>query len=148
MSHLLTKIRGNMFMNQTMWEPTLMVYDDYIVYRRRHWFVVKEVTISYKQVAQVNLSTGIFWAELEIVITGNDTRTVRVKYAPKEETKRAKKIIDQKVHMVHHQDDKMGGDNGVKSLEKSLARLTELLEKKKISKNDFTKRKRELVDNY
>lgn len=133
-------------MNKTMWEPSLIVYDDFIVYRRRHWFVLKEVTISYKQIAQVNLSTGLLFSELEIVITGNDTRTVRVRYAPKDLTKKTKKIIDQKVHMYHHQDDKRELENGVKNLEKSLGRLNELLAKGKITKKEFELRKKDLLN--
>jgi len=148
MSHLLTKIKGSNFFNRTMWEPHIMVYDNYILYKKRNWFVVKEITISYKQIAQVNLYVGLFFATLEIVIVGTDSHTVRVKFAPKEQTKRAKRIIDQKVHSVHSKDERLNEDAGVKSLEKSITRLTELLDRKKITKKEFEKKRKELVSGY
>lgn len=148
MSHLLIKIIGNLFMNQTLWEPSISVYDDYILYRRRNWFVVREITIPYKQVAQVDLTRGIFFSEFEIAISGNETRTLKVNYVINKDALKAKKIIDQKVHMIHNQDEKLNSNVGVKNLEKSLARLTELLEKKKINKKEFEKKRKELLNLY
>ena len=148
MSHLLIKVVGNLFMNQTLWEPSLSVFDDFIVYRRRNWFVVREITIPYKQIAQVDLTIGIFFSEIEIAISGNETRTLKVNYVVNKEALRAKKIIDQKVHLVHSQDEKLNTNVQVKSFEKSLARLTELYEKKKISKKEFEKKRKELINIY
>ena len=47
--------------------------------------------------------------------------------------------------MYHHQDDKRELENGVKNMEKSLARLNELLIKEKITKKEFEKKKKELI---
>lgn len=146
MSHLLIKVVGNLFMNQTLWEPSLSVFDDFIVYRRRNWFVVREITIPYKQIAQVDLTIGIFFSEIEIAISGNETRTLKVNYVINKDALRAKKIIDQKVHLVHSQDEKLNTNVQVKSFEKSLARLTELLEKKKITKKEYEKRRKEIIN--
>jgi len=146
MSHLLTKIRGNRIFYRSIWVPQLYIYSDSVTYKRRKWFVVKEMTISYTQIAQVNLSLGIIFAELEIITTSNDTHTILVKYTPKKETKRAKKIIDQKVHALHEKEEKESKE--VKDFEKSLARLKMLLEKQRITKKEFDKKRKELLSRY
>jgi len=121
-----------------------------ITYTKRSWFVVREMTISYNQIAQVNLISGLFFSELEIVTTSNDTHTILINYTNKEETKRAKKIIDQKIHLIHdkQKDTETIQGKDLKNYEKSLSRLKELLEKKRISKKEYETKRKELLGKW
>lgn len=150
MSHLLIQLVGNKLFNWTIWPPYLFVHDDMITYKKRSWFVVREMSISYNQIAQVNLIMGLFFGELEIVTTSNDTHTIIINYTNKETTKRAKKIIDQKIHLVHDKqtDTETLKGKDLKTFEKSLSRLKELLEKGRISKKEYEIKRKELLGKW
>ena len=148
MSTLLLTLRGNMELNRTVWPPYLYIYDDLLMYRKRNWFVVKETTISYNQISQVNLIKGIFFAEIEIITTGTDD--IRVRWVSKTKASQAKKIIDKKLfyaHAKHHPEQKNMGEN-VGDYEKSLNRLRELVERGRISERDYNKKSHELLKRF
>lgn len=145
MSILLLELTGNPTCNRTVWPPHLSVYDDLLIYKKRSWFIVREITISYNQIARVTLTKGIFFATLEIETTGTDN--IRIKFILKGKASQAKSIIDQKIYRSHAKHapapDKESGE--VVSYEKSLSRLKELLNKERISQREFNKKKDELL---
>jgi hypothetical protein len=147
MSTLLMQLSGNLTLNRTIFPPFLYVYDDLLIYKKRHWFVVKEITISYNQIAQVILTRGIIFATLKVETTGEDD--IIVKYVRKKKAVQAKKIIDQKIFHSHakHSPNQGTETNDIKQYEKSLNRLKELVNKDVISEREYEKKKDQLLKN-
>lgn len=144
MSTLLLKLTGNMSFNHTIWPPSLYIYDDLLVYRKRRFFHVREITISYHHITQLILNKGLFFASLDMETSG--TEDIQLKYINKKEGERAKHIIDQKVYHSHakHQ----GSDiekTDVRDYERSVHRLKELNERGMISDREFRKKRAKLV---
>jgi len=106
---------------------------------------LKEVTISYNQIARVTLTKGIFFAFMELETTGSDN--ILIRYISKSKGSYAKTIIDQKIYRSHakHSSAPDIVENEVMSFEKSVNRLNELLNTGRISESEFKKRKDELV---
>ena len=149
MTKLLLKIKGNRIFNRTIFAPNIYILDDLVTYRRRKWLTVREVSISYNQVAQVNLITGIIFSQLDIITTSTDN--IEIKFIPKKEAKKAKKLLDRKVHIAHrskHGSNLTEEHKEMQGLEKSFRRLEELFDKGRISKRDFEKRKRQLIGKW
>ncbi len=145
MSILLMKLRGNPTFNRTIWPPTLSVYDDLLTYRKRSWFVVKEMTISYNQIAQATLHSRIFFSHLEIVTTGTDD--IVVKFVNKKMAAKTKRILDQKLYHAHsklHHDAELDPSK-MNLYEKGLNRYRELLNRGKITKKEYERKKRDLL---
>lgn len=154
MSHTLIQIAGNRFFNKTIWPPFLFVYDDMLVYKKRSWFITKEMTITYNQITQVNMYSGIFFAKLEIITPSNDEHIIIVNFVPKQEAVRAKRIIDQKVHTAHKDTSNINRDKSdsregdIKHFEKSLTRIKELLNRGRITKREYEKQRKELLKKW
>lgn len=147
MSTLLLKLWGNKTLNHTVWPPYLYIYDDLLSYKKRSWFKLKEITMSYNQIAQSTLQTGIFFATLEIITTGTDD--IIIKYIDKKSGKKAKKIIDQKLYHAHSKlhPDVETDKSKMNTYEKSVNRLKELLNKGRITEKEYEKKKDRLLDN-
>jgi len=147
MSTLLLELKGNKIFNKTIFAPYLFIFDDLLIYRKRFFFNVKETTISYNQIAQVNMIRGVFFSQLDVLTTGTDDIIIR--YINKKKALRAKKIIDQKVYHAHYKretkEDSEADSTIVHSYEKSLNRLKELLHREKITKKEFEKKKQEFL---
>ncbi|MDC0449097.1 hypothetical protein OAL67_00620 [bacterium] len=144
MSVLLLHVKGMRIYNLSFFAPHLYLYDDFLVYRRRHWLVVKEMTISYNQIAQVNLHKILYLAHLDIRSTGTDAFTVKFIYTP--QAVKAKKIIDQKVHRAHTRGRKQTGtEKHVADFEKSVNRLRELVHRGHINEREYKQRKKHLL---
>lgn len=146
MSNLLLHLSGNKTLNRTVFPPNLYIYDDLLLYKKRKLLSIKEITISYNQISQVTLNKGIFFASLEIVTTGTDDLVI--KYISKKDAVHAKKIIDQKIyhsHAKHHEESYEQKAAPIK-VEKSIARLQELLQRGNINQSEFEKRKKELLN--
>ena len=146
MPTLLLKLGGNKYVNHTMFRPHLYIYDDYIIYKKRSKFVkLEEITVSYNHIVQVYLHQGIVFATIEIMNSGADN--VKVKGVWKKTAKKAKKIIDKKIHHVHHIPTETFGlkSTVVAKMEKSIARLNELLESGRISQREYNKKRSELL---
>ena len=146
MSTLLLKLHGDLTLNRTMFPPYLYVYDDLLIYKRRKLFVVKEITISYSQITQISVASGIFFATIELLTTGDEK--ICIKWVPKKLAKAAKKIIDQKIyhsHAKHQGEHKSHDDNDIKSYEKALNRLHELKERGHITEKELLSRKDALL---
>ncbi len=144
------KLQGNKYVNHSFFRPFLYIYDDHLVYTKRHnIFKVEEITMIYLQIVQVNLHRGFFFATLELVNTGEDN--VLMKGLWKGKAKKARKIIDQKLHVAYRQTQQSDPavmqetQQNFDALEKKLNRLTELLNMGKISKREFAKKKKELL---
>jgi hypothetical protein len=145
MSILLMELQGNRTFNRTMWPARLLVYDDLLTYRKRSWFMVKEITISYNQIAQATLHSSIIFAHLEIVTTGTDD--IIVKFLGRKTGIKAKKILDQKIYHAHsklHQDPE-NNTSRMNTYERSLSRYRELLNRGKITKKEYEKKKQEML---
>ncbi len=148
MSNLIYQINTYRVRARTIFKSTLKIYDDYIVFRKRKWFTVTEITITYNHIAQANLIKGVFFSELQIINSGGSENAV-IKYVLNKPAVKAKKILDQKIYRYQA----TGGDkrkyeakpHAVDTFEKSLARLHELVNKGKISEREFEKKKRELI---
>ncbi len=135
--------------NFTLFRPHLYIYDDHIVYKKRHILTHDEFSFTYNHIAQVNLVRFIYlFAHLEIATTG--MRSVNVKWVFKGKAVSAKKLIDQKIHQVHkkHKYGEARKDRKVTGMEKSLKRLKELLNSGKISKREFNSRKKHLLKKH
>jgi hypothetical protein len=148
MSTLLIELIGSPEFNRTIWPPHIFVYDDLLIYRKRSWFKVREITISYNQIARVTLTRGILFSRLELETTGSDN--ILIKYVSKSKAKYAKTIIDQKIYRSHAKHstipDKNEGE--VSSYEKSINRLNELLNTGRISKKEFESKRKQLLKNF
>jgi|SRR3989344_3384730 len=141
MPNLLLKLVGSSTFNRTIFPPHLFLYDDVMIYRKRGFFKVREVTIAYSHIVQVNLVRGIFFARLEIVNTGVDN--IIVKYVSKAQAAKAKRVIDQKIYYSHAKeksDQEMTPVN-VHNFEKSLNRLKELVNKGLITQREYNIRR-------
>jgi len=145
MSILLLELRGHWTLNRTIWPPHLFIYDDLLTYRKRRWFIVKEITISYNQIAQATLHSGILFSHLEIVTTGTDDIIIR--YISTKLGKKAKKILDQKLYHAHaklHPEVELD-QSKMNVYEKGLNRYKELLNRGKITKKEYERKKKDLL---
>lgn len=148
MSNLIFEIGTYRLRAHTIFKSTLKIYEDFIVFRKRKWFTVQEITIPYNQIAQANLVSGVFFSMLQIIDSGGSDG-VSLNYVLNKQAKKAKKLLDQKIYRYHV----TGGDkrqfeakpHALDSFEKSLSRLHELMLKGKISERDFEKKKRNLI---
>ena len=145
MSNLLLQLQGIRSLNRTIFPPYLFIYDDILVFKRRKWIWVKEVSISYNQISQVTLNKGIFFSSLDIITTGTDD--IILKYIPSKQAIKAKKILDQKIYHSHakHQQIETGSRIALSDYEKTLNRLRELLSKGQISQKDYERKKSQLI---
>ncbi len=145
MSSLLLELNGNPAFNRTIFPPYLYIYDDLLKYKRRKWFIVREITMSYNQIAQATLSSGLLFGTLEIYTTGAED--IIIKYIPRALAKQAKKIIDQKLYHAHaklHPDKEKSTDDVV-AFERSISRLRELVNKGRIDEREFNRRKSDIL---
>lgn len=154
MSALLMIVAGNRTFNRTIFQPRLYVYDDRLIYKKRHLFTSEEKTIVYNQITQIHIiNLHLFFSHINIVTTGSDTMQL-ISYVPKKFAKRAKKVIDQKVYDMNHnkesknrpdtqEDKKFTG--AITSYEKSIVRLDELLRRGRLTKKDFKKKRKQLL---
>jgi len=150
MATLLVMLRGSRLFNLTLWPPYIYVYNDMLIYKRRNWFAVKEITIPYNQIAQANLIRGIFFGQVDIMTSG--TGDVQARFVNKKGSIKAKRIIDRKIYQAHQkhrkEDDSKAHKQAVRNYERSLHRLQELVERKKITKREFNKRKKTLLKKF
>jgi len=153
MSTLLMHIAGSRVYNFTLFRPHLYIYDDRVVYKKRHILTHDEFSISYNHIAQVNLIRFIYlFAHVEIATTG--MRFIKVHWVMKGKAKQAKKIIDEKVHQSHIKDQPSPDGNVqsssiyVKDYELSLKRLKELQSTGKITKGEFNKKRKHLLKKH
>lgn len=147
MSTLLLTLKGNLTFNRTLFAPFIYLYDDLLIFKRRNWFVVNEITISYHHIGRVLLVRGILFNGLEIETTTADK--ILVKFLPKKDTVLAKKIIDQKIYHSHAKHQPTGSVTEVKeelkSYEKALNRYKELLETGKMTEVEYEKKRQGLI---
>ncbi|OGC46152.1 hypothetical protein A2V49_01830 [candidate division WWE3 bacterium RBG_19FT_COMBO_34_6] len=149
MAVLLMHICGSRTFNRTPFRPHLYIYDNILIYKKRHLFSQDEVTITYNHISWAKLHRmHIYYAHLEIVSTG--MQKVVVKWIKKEYAIKAKHLIDQKIFNVHKKDNKqvdIKEDKNIIEFELSLKRLQELLSTGKISKTEFENRRKHLLKN-
>jgi len=152
MSTLLLHIAGSRMYNFTLFRPHLYLYDDRVVYKKRHILTHDEFSVAYTHIAQANLIHFIYlYAHVEIATTGY--RFIKVHWVPKKKARQAKKIIDEKVHQSHKLDQQLPEDSKeqgiyVSDFEMSLKRLQELLSTDRITKHEFNKKRKELLKKH
>jgi hypothetical protein len=159
MSHQLLEIEASRTMNKTMFHHKLHIYENKMVYRAREKFIrVIEITISYNHVAQVYLTKGIYFATLEIINTGG-VKDIIIKYVPKSKAEQAKRIIDSKIHMLKNDPFQTSKEEPktlkqkynhnrevhVEPVEIALSRLDELLIRRKITKKEYEKKRKSIL---
>ncbi len=149
MSTLLLHVAGNRLYNFSIFRPHLYVYDDRIVYKRRHWISADEISLTYNHISQTNLHKYIVrFAHLEIITTGQ--QVIKLKWLPKKQTEKIKHIIDEKTYQAHKHNqnstDKITLE--IKDFELALKRLNELKNTGKISEREFDKKKQALLKKY
>jgi len=147
-NNLLLEIQGNNYINRTIFPHKLFLYDDILLYSKRRFLRVKEVTIAYSHIVQVDLLKGVFFSTINIVNTGVDPIIIRG--IPNKVAVKAKKIMDQKIHTAHakHQPAHLGAiENEVDNYEKYINRLNELLQRGKISQREYNKKRSEILEN-
>ena len=146
---LLLKLQGNRSFNRTLFPPRLYLYNNRLAWRKGHFFKIREFSIPYNQISQVNISNGIIFSEMHILTTG--VENIKIRYIPKWHAKKGKKIIDQKMYEAHYGDkDKKNDDQGqysniIKDFEKGVSRLFELKNAKKITMREFNKKRKQLL---
>ena len=138
-------LQGLRSLNRTIFPPYLYVYDDILIYKKRRWIWVREISISYSQISQVTLNKGIFFSSLDIFSAGTDN--IILKYVPTNLAVKAKRILDQKVYHSHakHQQVETGSKVTISDYEKSLNRLQELRNKGQISEREYHRKKLEVI---
>lgn len=145
MSTLLLELHGNRELNHTIWPPHLYIYNDLLIYKKRKFFRLFENTISYSHIVRVNLTRGIFFANLEIITSADEN--VIVKFIGKKRAMKAKKLIDQKIYgaLAKHQEAPSEQKSSSLEYEKGLSRLKELLTKGQLSKREFERKRADLL---
>lgn len=157
MSHLLLTLEANKLMNKSIFTHKLRIYDNKIIYEERTYFIrVTEITISYNHVSQVYLVKGIYFASLEIINTGG-VKDIIIKYVSAKQAEKAKRIIDAKIHGVSDESftnpknkeiitlTKKGHDLRLDGIESNLSRLNELLLRKRITRKEYEKKRKEVL---
>ena len=153
MSTLLLHIAGSRIYNFTLFRPHFYIFDDRVVYKKRHILTHDEFSISYNHMAQVNLINFIYlFAHVEIATTGY-TRIIKVHWVPKKKARQAKKIIDEKINQAHRKNQHLPDDSSqkgiyVKDFELSLKRLKELLSTGRITQREFNKKRKGLLKKH
>lgn len=149
MANLLCQIGSYRLRAHSIWKPWLFVYDDHVVYKKRFWFVKREVTITYNHIAQANLKTGVFFSDLELINSGG-AENVIIRYVLNKPAINAKRIIDQKIHQAYIDSTNKGEfrhkqTEKIDSFEKGLSRLSELLNRGSITEKEFSKKRKEML---
>jgi hypothetical protein len=123
----------------------MYIYDDLIIYKKRSWLKLREITISYNQIARVTLTKTLFFSHMELETTGADN--IIVKFVSKSKGTYAKTIIDQKIYRSHAKHAVVPDKNQseVISFEKSVNRLNELLNTGRLTKNEYDSKKKQLL---
>lgn len=69
MSNLLFQIETNKVRAGEIFDKTLKIYEDFIVIRKRHWFVVNEYTITYKHIVRAHLIRFLVLIDYQLMLT-------------------------------------------------------------------------------
>ena len=157
MPHLLLTLEANKLMNKSIFTHKLHIFDNKIIYEARTYLIrVTEITISYNHVSQVYLVKGLYFASLEIINTGG-VKDIIIKYVPAKQAEKAKRIIDAKIHGMSDESytkpknkevvtiSKKGSDIHLDNVENNLSRLNELLLRKRITKKEYEKKRKEVL---
>jgi hypothetical protein len=134
--------------NFTLFRPHLYIYEDRVIYKKRHILTHDEFSVTYNHISQVNLIRFIYlYAHIEVATTG--VRDFEVRWIRKPKAIKAKKIIDQKVHAAYLTSKKKEEPKSeVKAFELSLSRLKELVNMGRITSKEFNKKRKELLKKH
>lgn len=144
---LLKKVGGNKYANHSFFRPYLSVYEDMIVYTKRHHILLlDEITIPYAQIARVTLHKGVIFSKLEFAMAGGG-ESIFMKGVWNRPARKIKLLIDDKIyHEQNKQHFKHGTDRHImEDINQSLGRLKELLATDRITEKEYEKQKRELL---
>lgn len=142
------EVKMNKIRAFSIFPQSLKIYEDMVVFRKRRWFTVDEMTITFNHVAQASLRTGILFATLEITTSGG-YQNPSIPHLFNKQAKKVQKMIEQKIYRLHakgtKKDFRAEEDTEIAKIEKSLNRLQELLKKGSISKKEYEKKRKKLV---
>ncbi|MEK7595331.1 MAG: PH domain-containing protein [Patescibacteria group bacterium] len=159
MPNLLHKVSSIRIFTGEIHPTTLYIHEEYMVYVKRGIIKRNEATISYNHVSQVYLRNGYFFSSIEVINTGG-VENIEVKWLPKKEAEKAKRLIDHKVFHTHSNlkpnqigsitslvgnPNELRNKNGSADFEKKVARLKELKLKGVISQREFEKQRKEMI---
>lgn len=148
MGTLLLRLKGSMLFNFTLFSPFLYIFEDLMMFRRRNWLVVREITLSYNQISRVDLTIGIFFSHLDLFTTSRDD--VHIGFVNKRMASKAKNIIDRKIHQAHTKNkyEEQERNPELNKYERAMNRLKELYNKERITKREYDKKKKMLLDKF
>lgn len=141
MSLLIYDLEANKTMNLEIFNRTLFIFDQHLVYKHRTFLKKYETTIPYTSISKVYLTEGVFFSEVEIVAPGLK-EDIRLKFTPKRASRISKFLIDEKIKDFTGKSKPRDLEN-IEKIEKYISRLHELLKEKKIDKKELHQRREE-----
>lgn len=152
MSTLIFKATAYFLRSKTIFPPSIEIYDDFMKYRNTHWFFWHdEITVTYNHIAQVNIRKGIFFGDIELVNTGG-VENIIVKHLFRWDAVKAKAIIEQKLYAAHQKPNrkttKKTTSDKIHELEHGISRLRELQHRGRISRGEYNKRRKKLLEGH
>ena len=148
MSNLLMEVKMNRIRGHNIFPQSLKIYEDMLVFKKRKWFIVDEMTVTFNHVAQSSLKAGIFFSTVEITTSGGYANLF-IPHIFKKHAKSCQKLIEQKIYRLHAKKSKKDfqakEDTELARIEKSLSRLRELQRKGSITQREFEKKRKNLI---
>lgn len=149
MTSFLYEIHTNLLRACTIFPKSLKIYTDYVVFRKRSWFTVEEVTMTTSNIVQAHLKKGLFFSTLE-VMNSSGADIAEIKHVWNPHAIKAKQILDQKLYQMHTAGTNRGEVENtpheqLDSLEKTLNRMKELVARGKISQREFEQKRQKLL---
>ncbi|OGY27729.1 MAG: hypothetical protein A2Z42_02675 [Candidatus Woykebacteria bacterium RBG_19FT_COMBO_43_10] len=142
MSDLLLTVQASGIRSVELRPSKLFIYNDRMVFEDKGLISRKESTISYSQVAQVNIRRGLLHTTLEVVNTGG-AQNIKLEHVGNDTALKAKTLIDSKIQELHSS--KTHTSNESQNPLEQLKKLGELQEKGVITKEEFEKKKSDLL---
>lgn len=151
MSNLLCVIGTYRIRAHTIWKSKLFIFEDHVIFKKRHWFITREITVTYNHIAQANIKRGIFFSDLELINSGG-SENILIRYVLNHHAKKAKKILDQKIHQAYLAGTSRGefshkNIGKIDEFEKGLSRLNELRMRGSITDKEYNKKRKEMLKN-
>lgn len=133
-------------MNLEIFNRTLFVLDQHLLYKHRTFFKKYETTIPYTSISKFYLTEGIFFSEVEIVAPGLK-EDIKLKFTPKKGSRITKFIIDEKIKSFTGKSKPKDLEN-IEKIEKYIERLFELKKEGKIKLKELNQRREEYFKKF
>jgi len=149
MTSFIYQVNTNLLRACTIFPKSLKIFTDYVVFRKRAWFNVEEVTVTTSNIVQVHLRKGILFSTLVVMnSSGSDVAEIKHIWNPK--AIKAKQILDQKLYQIHttgfvKKEFENAPHAQLDNFEKTLGRLKELLQRGKITQKEFDEKRQGML---